>query len=255
MLAVEPLRGSSGEDRDGAMGSFSVADDDFAYEALLEDISFGDLFMGIDDEDVLPDLELDPAEIFAEFSVGEEHSGSTTAGETAKGTLGVDGASQDAVVAAVKEHNGGRGDEVMSAMTREASMVTPSRARPSSPDGNKGRTPSAAAAAKGSQGKRKAKVRGLDAGAAPEIRAGGGAAGDRQSSALEDFGAHGDRLPHSAQHRQPPTGTASPTPSASFFFLLPCAARNNCSFLSRSLKSSVDINGELCLCLLRTFTP
>ncbi|CAL9059734.1 probable transcription factor GLK1 isoform X2 [Musa acuminata AAA Group] len=158
MLAVEPLRGSGGEDRDGAMGSFSVADVDFADEALLEDISFGDLFLGIDHGDVLPDLELDPAEIFAEFSVGEEHSGSTTAWEAAEGMLGVDGASQDVVVAALEEHNGGRGEEVVSAMTREESMVMPSRARPSSPDGNKGRTPSAAAAAKGSHRKRKAKV-------------------------------------------------------------------------------------------------
>ena len=134
------------------------SDVDFADEALLEDISFGDLFLGIDHGDVLPDLELDPAEIFAEFSVGEEHSGSTTAWEAAEGMLGVDGASQDVVVAALEEHNGGRGEEVVSAMTREESMVMPSRARPSSPDGNKGRTPSAAAAAKGSHRKRKAKV-------------------------------------------------------------------------------------------------
>lgn len=50
---------------------------------------------------------------------------------------------------------------------------------------------------------------GLDAGAAPTVRAGGGAAGDRQGGAVPDPGAHGQRvLPHAPQHRQPSPGTA-----------------------------------------------
>ncbi|CAK7322704.1 unnamed protein product [Dovyalis caffra] len=48
---------------------------------LLESIDFDDLFISIDDEDVLPNLEMDP-EIFAEFSVsgsgGEESDANTS---------------------------------------------------------------------------------------------------------------------------------------------------------------------------------
>ena len=55
---------------------------------------------------------------------------------------------------------------------------------------------------------------GLDAGAAPEVRAGGGAAGHRQGRAVQDPGDHGHgRLPHKTQHRQPPPGTSILTPS------------------------------------------
>ena len=48
---------------------------------------------------------------------------------------------------------------------------------------------------------------GLDAGVAPAVRAGGGAAWHRQGCALPDPGDHGDRLPHTPQHCQPPPGT------------------------------------------------
>ncbi|RWW83887.1 hypothetical protein BHE74_00007592, partial [Ensete ventricosum] len=61
-------------------------------------------------------------------------------------------------------------------------------------------------------------VGGLDAGAAPAICSGGGAAGDRQSSALKDFRADGNRLPHSAQHCQPSASTT--TSPKSLFFLV-----------------------------------
>ncbi|RRT34286.1 hypothetical protein B296_00057627 [Ensete ventricosum] len=241
MLAVESLRGSNGDDRDGTLGNFPVSDD-FGDEAFLEDVDFGDLFMGIDDGDVLPDLELDPAEIFAAFSVGEEGSGKATAVEGAEGALGGDGATRDVVVLekemgeeekGVKSHR----EEVVGATTSEDSMVMPSELRSESPDGDKGRKPSSPSATRGSQGKRKSKVSGvpvlapyvgvllwgercasranlllsshvadgcvaggLDAGAAPEIRAGGGAAGYRQSGTLQDFRAHGDRLPHPTQY-------------------------------------------------------
>lgn len=47
---------------------------------------------------------------------------------------------------------------------------------------------------------------GLDAGVAPAVRAGGGAARDRQGRAVQDPGAHGHRVPHSPQHRQPSPG-------------------------------------------------
>jgi len=42
---------------------------------------------------------------------------------------------------------------------------------------------------------------GLDAGAAPEVRAGGGATGHRQGRAVPDTRDHGHGLPHKTQHR------------------------------------------------------
>ena len=48
---------------------------------------------------------------------------------------------------------------------------------------------------------------GLDAGVAPSVRAGGGAAGAGQGGAVADPGADGQRvLPHAPQHRQPSPG-------------------------------------------------
>ncbi|XP_042434818.1 probable transcription factor GLK1 isoform X1 [Zingiber officinale] len=123
MLAVEQRRGSNGEE--GAPGSFlSGGDETLDDEAFLDDINFGDLFMGIDvDGDVLPELELDPAEIFAEFPVG-----SAEAEESAADGLVVEAA----VVEGDKEATWG--DEVVKQ------------------EGDKNRKPSP------SQGKRKAKV-------------------------------------------------------------------------------------------------
>ncbi|RWV97817.1 hypothetical protein GW17_00039370 [Ensete ventricosum] len=226
MLAVEALRGSNGEDRDGSSDNFSV-DGDFAGGTLLEDINFSDLFMGIDDGDMLPGLELDPTETFADFSVGwEEDLGSPAVGEATDGMLG--GVTQDTVVSE-GEKDLRHGEEATSETTAEDAAAMTSEARSSTPD--RGQKSSAAAAAAtattGSQGKRKAKVSvslflspspflsesstrfsrkgitratgGLDAGSAPEIRAGGGAAGDRQGGAVEDSGADGDRLPHPSQ--------------------------------------------------------
>ncbi|XP_065015581.1 probable transcription factor GLK1 [Musa acuminata AAA Group] len=162
MLAVESLRSSNGDDRDGTLGNFPISDD-FGDEALLEDIDFGDLFMGIDDGDVLPDLELDPAEIFAAFSVGEEGSGKATAVEEPEGAFGGDGSTQDVVVleAEIGEEEKDvkrQREEVVGATTTEDSMVMPSGLRSESPDGNKGRKPSSPSATRGSQGKRKSKV-------------------------------------------------------------------------------------------------
>ncbi|XP_043690262.1 transcription activator GLK1-like isoform X2 [Telopea speciosissima] len=78
MLEVSTLR-SSNDERKGEMESFQLEMDDFSDiftdGNLLEGIDFEDLFVGIEDGDVLPDLETDP-EILAEFSVsgGEESS-------------------------------------------------------------------------------------------------------------------------------------------------------------------------------------
>lgn len=83
MLAVSPLRNPNdgSNNNQGEMESFSIgggvggSDDfpDFSDGSLLDSIDFDDLFMVINDGDVLPDLEMDP-ELLAEFSAscGEE---------------------------------------------------------------------------------------------------------------------------------------------------------------------------------------
>lgn len=83
MLAVlSPLRNAKDENQ-GEMESFSVCgNNDFPELSdgnLLDSIDFDDLFVGINDEDVLPDLEMDP-EMLAEFSVsgGEESEMNTS---------------------------------------------------------------------------------------------------------------------------------------------------------------------------------
>lgn len=75
MLAVSPLRNPKNE-REVEMEGFTIEDSeflDFSGGNLLDSIDFDDLFLGISDGDVLPDLEMDP-EILAEFSasVSEE---------------------------------------------------------------------------------------------------------------------------------------------------------------------------------------
>lgn len=80
MLAVPPLRNISNE-RNNEMESFSIMEGedfpDFSSSGcnLLDSIDFGELFdVGINEEDVLPDLEMD-SEILAEFSLsGSEDS-------------------------------------------------------------------------------------------------------------------------------------------------------------------------------------
>ncbi|KAL7250627.1 hypothetical protein ACSBR1_012617 [Camellia fascicularis] len=71
MLALSPLRTiTKDEIREGEMESFLIRDNDdfadFSGENLLDSIDFDDLFIGINDGDVLPDLEMDP-EILSEF--------------------------------------------------------------------------------------------------------------------------------------------------------------------------------------------
>lgn len=71
MLAVSPLSNTTARD-DNTMESFGIGGGvdfpDFVGENLLDSIDFDDLFVGINDGDVLPDLEMD-TEILAEFSV------------------------------------------------------------------------------------------------------------------------------------------------------------------------------------------
>ncbi|THU45254.1 hypothetical protein C4D60_Mb02t15900 [Musa balbisiana] len=134
MLAVEALRGSNGEERDGSSDNFSI-NGDFTGETLLEDINFSDLFAGIDDGDMLPGLELDPAETFPEFSVGwEEDSGSPAVAEATDGMLG--GVTQDTVVLDGEKYSS-HGEEATSETTAEDAAAMPSEARRREKDSEK----------------------------------------------------------------------------------------------------------------------
>ena len=133
MLAVSPARSSSNVGGGGDRDQF-----------LLEDISFDDLFVGFDDGDVLPDLEIEPSDIFADFSFSSgEESGNTAAA-----------AAGPEKTTCVENKNRSSKDlsevEVVSARTKEKSVL--------SAGGGKGRKTSSASRAKVSQGKKKAKV-------------------------------------------------------------------------------------------------
>lgn len=80
MLALSPLRCCSTKDeKEGEvlLEGFLMGGNEFqsfCSGSLLESIDFDDLFVGIDDGDLLPDLEMD-SEMFSEFSIssgGEE---------------------------------------------------------------------------------------------------------------------------------------------------------------------------------------
>lgn len=115
------------------------------FNLQLEDIDFDDLFVGFDDGDLLPDLELDPAEILAEFSVGESQI-STTAAPAA-------GNNQEKVCPEA-EAGEDKGSEVMSVSMESGSAPTGSSS--SSETESRSRKPSTAQTK--SSGKRKVKV-------------------------------------------------------------------------------------------------
>ncbi|CAN6207704.1 unnamed protein product [Urochloa humidicola] len=70
MLALSPVRCAGVEECGGGAGMEleeigPVSDLDFDF--TVDDIDFGDFFLRLEDGDALPDLEVDPAEIFSEF--------------------------------------------------------------------------------------------------------------------------------------------------------------------------------------------
>lgn len=156
MLAVSQLRGSNGDERDGEVGGLV---NNFSGDTLLEDINFDDLFMGFEDGDILPDLEVDPDEIFAEFLAGgEEYSSAmATAAELAVGS-DRRGQAKGWLEGEMKaEKDLSQRKEVTSAATKEETVATAAEVRSPSPGVDRGRK-SSAAATKSSQGKRKVKV-------------------------------------------------------------------------------------------------
>ncbi|KAG8386847.1 hypothetical protein BUALT_Bualt03G0191600 [Buddleja alternifolia] len=79
LAAVSQLANANNEIRESETECFSLEGNefpDFSSGNLLDSIDFDDLFAGINDGDLLPDLEMDPAELLADFSVsaGEEES-------------------------------------------------------------------------------------------------------------------------------------------------------------------------------------
>ncbi|WVZ80669.1 hypothetical protein U9M48_028126 [Paspalum notatum var. saurae] len=70
MLAVSPVRRADVEECGGgaamAMEEIGLVSD-LDFDFTVDDIDFGDFFLRIEDGDALPDLEVDPAEIFTDF--------------------------------------------------------------------------------------------------------------------------------------------------------------------------------------------
>ncbi|KAK9285360.1 hypothetical protein L1049_024551 [Liquidambar formosana] len=162
MLAVSPLRNNTNDEREGEMESFSIGADDFADFSggnLLDSIDFDDLFLGISDGDMLPDLEMDP-ELLAEFSVsgGEESEMNTSVliekMEENPRKREEEGEEEDKVSGSGSGSGSGssssRGEEIVS--KRDESVA----ANLSRKESDKGRKSSAQS--KNSQGKRKVKV-------------------------------------------------------------------------------------------------
>ncbi|XP_039019615.1 transcription activator GLK1-like [Hibiscus syriacus] len=77
MLAVSPLRNARNDENKGKMEGFGIISSeefpDFADGNLLESIDFDDLFVGLDEVDALPDLEMDTSNM--KNSVGKPYEG------------------------------------------------------------------------------------------------------------------------------------------------------------------------------------
>ncbi|KAG1330468.1 putative transcription factor GLK1 [Cocos nucifera] len=156
MLPVSPLRGSNEDEADGEVGGLVG---DFSGDILLEDINFDDLFMWFDDGEILPDLEVDPAEIFAEFSKGgeEDSSGLAMAVESPVGSHG-GGQQKGPLEKEMKvQKDLSQREEVIDATTREDPGTMAAEIGSPSSEENRGRK-SSAVATKNSQKKRKVKV-------------------------------------------------------------------------------------------------
>lgn len=143
MLSVSSLTSPEDEihEKDEGLPPFSVGLDEFSDGSLLDDISFDDLFIEINDGDVLPDLEVDP-EIFAEFSTSGSDLNSSSSSTIERKEK--------------EEKTDEEGCKIQSKgeSRREESVVT---ANSVSSDANRGRK-LGSAQVKASQGKRKVKV-------------------------------------------------------------------------------------------------
>lgn len=151
MLAVASLPNAATRDESQEqMESFSNED----FPDLLESIDFNDLFVGIHDGDVLPDLEMDP-DILADFSVsgsGEESEMNTSVSNDQKVEINPRKDEEDKVSGSgsgLDSSLSTRSEEIVS--KRDESVVV----NPVSKENDKGRK---STQAKNNQGKRKVKV-------------------------------------------------------------------------------------------------
>nr|XP_010919427.1 probable transcription factor GLK1 isoform X2 [Elaeis guineensis] len=152
MLAISPQRDSNGNEREAEVGRCLASPEEFCNKFMggefLEDINFDDLFAGLDDGDMLPDLEVDPVEILAAFSVPyEEDSGTAAAAVEASGG---DGRENPLLV---DEKGLSQAEEVLSAREKADDLVATASANLSFSEADRGPKTSA----KGSKGKRKVK--------------------------------------------------------------------------------------------------
>lgn len=151
MLAVSPLRNTNDE-RERKMESFAVGTDDyleFGGGNLLDSIDFDDLFVGFDDGNVLPDLEMDP-EIFADFSVSGNDDSDINASVSTEKVADNQKKEDEDKVSACSGFSSSQGEESVS--KSDESVATDSLPK----EGYKGRKSSSQS--KNSQGKRKVKV-------------------------------------------------------------------------------------------------
>lgn len=172
MLAVSPLRNTSKDENQGEMASTFAIDTqefpDFSDTNLLESIDFDDLFVGINDSDVLPDLEMDP-EILAEFSVrgGDQESQMKASASVEKVKENnfkkeeedkVSGSGSGAASASGSGSSFSKGEEIVSMREEPASASLKTLPK----DGDKGRSKSSSQTKNNNnnnnQGKRKVKV-------------------------------------------------------------------------------------------------
>ncbi|KAF7141203.1 hypothetical protein RHSIM_Rhsim06G0137200 [Rhododendron simsii] len=142
MLALSPLRCCSAKDEkegEALLESFLMGGNEFqsfcSGSNLLESIDFDDLFVGIDDGDVLPDLEMD-SEMFSEFSI-------SSGGEELEAQEKIDDSKKE-------EDDRVSGSEIGCKREESAGVNSSKKA------GNRGRKSSAQS--KSSHGKRKVKV-------------------------------------------------------------------------------------------------
>lgn len=162
MLAVSPLRNTPAtkDESQEQMESYSTIFingefPDFSEGSLLESIDFDDLFVSIDDEDVLPNLEMDP-EILAEFSVsgsGGEESDVNTSVSNEKVEDSIHRKDEEDKFSGLDSSLSTRGEEIVSKRD-ESAVVNPVPNK----DGEKGRKSAAHAKNNNNQGKRKVKV-------------------------------------------------------------------------------------------------
>lgn len=156
MLAVSPLKDTSRDENQGEVERFDLPD--FGDGTLLDIIDFDDLFIGIDDEDVLPDLEMDP-EILADISAsgGEESEINTSlSAEKLDGIASGSGSAGSGLNSSWTSAPG----EDREILSKREERVASSSNNTSQKQGDKGRKSSTTTTAqsKNSQGKRKVKV-------------------------------------------------------------------------------------------------